>query len=465
MKGLDPFRIIQEPISNFFDESSATVGEITVELSKDEIHKGKIHVRIHDNGSGFARLRDVYTLFGHSIRANDPEKRGRFDLGEKQFVAMADQAIVETTDKRFVFNEDSRGVSDFKTEGTTVEGWFDLPLKAEAEILSKLQLIKVPKGKRLVINGHVLEPEKSIRTFEATLTTVQPQKSDSHILLHVNRRTTVSLYQPNNREPWLFEMGIPVQPIENLWDIDIGQKIPLNPNRDTVSDAWLKRLYVAVVNNAHDLIPKDQAGKDFVTVGLSGSNAEAAKAILEKRFETTNVLLRSTDYHANEAAMEDGAFVIPQGVFDTETRKHLRDIGVTNYASEVYDTSFVGSKAFEPSPVMLRFEKFVNEIAKATIGKEVTCDFIIARDTNVIAQYSNGVLTFNVGHSNIRRRDSWFEYPTVENIGVVIHELAHDKEGAGNGIAHLSGDFVKEVERVAAIVAIKGIEYFWSMSS
>jgi len=58
--------------------------------------KAKIEV-IDDNPSGFQDLADAFTLFKNTTKRNDPTKRGRFNIGEKQIISLCDETRISTT--------------------------------------------------------------------------------------------------------------------------------------------------------------------------------------------------------------------------------------------------------------------------------------------------------------------------------------------------------------------------------
>lgn len=76
----EPFRLVQELVANGFDEDTTT--RVDAHVSFDE-KKGRLIVKVIDDGDGFERVQDVYTLFSASSRLKDPTKRGRFGLGER----------------------------------------------------------------------------------------------------------------------------------------------------------------------------------------------------------------------------------------------------------------------------------------------------------------------------------------------------------------------------------------------
>lgn len=50
-----------------------------------------------------------------------------------------------------------------------------------------------------------------------------------------------------------------------------------------------------------------------------------------------------------------------------------------------------------------------------------------------------------------------FEKLPEKNIGLVIHEFAHVKEHSVE-VSHLTMDYVHEIERIAGIIAVNGID-------
>jgi hypothetical protein len=50
-----------------------------------------------DSPEGFRELAHAYTLFAESYEKGLPEKRGRFNLGEKLVLAMCEEATISTT--------------------------------------------------------------------------------------------------------------------------------------------------------------------------------------------------------------------------------------------------------------------------------------------------------------------------------------------------------------------------------
>ena len=75
-----------------------------------------------DDGPGFDHLPDAWTLMGNTPKRAGPLKRGRFNLGEKEVIAVSLEATIETVGFSVAFPADgSRIVSDNnQTKGTAV---------------------------------------------------------------------------------------------------------------------------------------------------------------------------------------------------------------------------------------------------------------------------------------------------------------------------------------------------------
>ena len=456
MKAREPWRLVQELVSNAFDEPTCTKVEVKVRFYGGALNNCTVSVK--DDGQGFERIQDIYTLFGYSKKTQDVGQRGRFNLGEKQFFAVCTEGYIETAGRRITFKEDKRIDEVRETKGTLIAA--DLPFTENQtkEIIKMLGRVIVPENKVMLLNGEEVRHRTSLRGFPDVLPTLIPSKSNPRVLTEVDRETQIALYDvAEGEKSWLYEMGIPVQAINTLWHVDVGQKVPLSPNRDTVRESYLKTLYASLLNHALHLIPGEKMGNDFVTIGLRGATAEVAKSVLSTRFESDNIYLKGRDHRANEQALESGA-LIGERVFDFETKQHLLDLGVVDYSSDVFPTTLAASKRiYDLTNEMSWFAKVVKVIARDTIEKDISVIFVDSPESSSVAQYGSSTMTFNVGHSSVGK--SWFEKWTAENLGTVIHELAHDKEIA-NGFAHLEMSFVREIERIAGEIAIKGLSHY-----
>lgn len=103
MKSVSPFRVVQEIIANSFDED--TVKNINVSI---KFERPYVVIAVEDDGIGFKDIADVFTMYKYSEKRKDTEKRGRFNLGEKQFFSLAEDGYVETGNYRIKFQGSNR---------------------------------------------------------------------------------------------------------------------------------------------------------------------------------------------------------------------------------------------------------------------------------------------------------------------------------------------------------------------
>lgn len=451
--GRNPARLVAELIANSFDEDTAKNVEVTIK----PVGVDTTWICVADDGKGFRRHSDIYTLFAYSDKVNKPDKRGRFNLGEKQFIASCKKAFVYTGGIVYTFKNGKRTVGKTMVTGTKIEGWMTMTRRQTENLIDRIRRIIPPQGKKLLINGSAYSWHEPVKTFQVTLPTVLATGKNA-TLSKTRRKCTVELYDVvNGGKGWLYEMGIPVQGIDCPWHVNVLQKIPLSPNRDTVRDSYLDEIYAAVLNEMHEDIPEEKAGNVFVTRGLKNATKEAAQDILTKQYGTDNIYLESGDSRSNESAMEHGA-VIGKGILDGDTRKHLQDLGIVEYAAEAFPVDWTMAAPVELTPKMLAFAKVVKAMARDTINRNVNIDFVSAPESSDLATYGRsggvGTLTFNVAHLHKDFFDGW----SPRAIAITIHELAHDKPH--EHIAHLSMDYVREIERIAGIVAFKGLDYY-----
>ena len=54
------------------------------------------------------------------------------------------------------------------------------------------------------------------------------------------------------RMPSLYEMGLPIVETGDKWHVDVGQKVPLNRDRNNVKPAYLRAVRTLVLNDMHD---------------------------------------------------------------------------------------------------------------------------------------------------------------------------------------------------------------------
>jgi hypothetical protein len=100
MKGRQLWRLFLEPVSNAFD---AEAKNVNVTISREARSPFVVFI-CEDDGEGFTNIRLAYTFYANTDRRTNPCKRGRFTVGEKAFLSICQEGMIETADKRVTFD-------------------------------------------------------------------------------------------------------------------------------------------------------------------------------------------------------------------------------------------------------------------------------------------------------------------------------------------------------------------------
>ncbi len=468
MSEMKLWRLIQEMISNSFDEKPVTAISCDITTNK----KGQIVVEITDNGNGFRDERDIYTLFKDSYKRVNKNQRGRYNLGEKQFFARAVSGWVKTKKTLVEFQKDTRKTTEIpEFQGAQVHAVFDLEEEETlGNTITSVEKVAVPENKKLKVNGTYIEPKTLIKTFTARLQTVVALGANQKLVKRVED-TKVFLYEKEEQEdPIIFELGCVVQEIEQdlRWHVDIQQKIPQTTDRNVISDAYLQKLYAEITENTLDLIDKENCGANWINEALKRTEVDTTKEIFVKRYGTDNVMIESSDSAENERAQMAGAYLIPQGTLDSDVVDHLKDQGTLKYASKEHSSSgWEHAVRVEPTEGMKFFAKVCKAVANDVIKQDIDVDFVTTKETEEFADYSKeaDILSLRKAHSlvwNVRRCGGkrFFDKFSAFAVGTLCHEIAHDKYGQNEGYGHFSLEFLAEFGRTAGEVGLKGIQHW-----
>ena len=197
--------VTKEIVANYFDKDSAQTADLNLEFKDD-----KAIFQYQDDGKGFERWSDIYTLFAPSTRIKDRKKRGRFNLGEKYFFATSDHAWIRTSGIRINFNENgTRSKKDETGDGTTIYAVFSRTEKQMNYVISMLESrIIVPNNKLLAVNSQAVQHREIIKAFEDKLLTVEERKINPGLTHEVLRSTRIEIFDKLESEKtgWLYEL-------------------------------------------------------------------------------------------------------------------------------------------------------------------------------------------------------------------------------------------------------------------
>lgn len=446
--------VLLELIQNALDEHGVTRVDVWVQPSdKSGYHWVTV---TDDSPDGFKDLRHAYTLFAESAKKANAEQRGRWNLGEKLVIAMCRQATIETTTGTITFQNGEREVNKRRrtTRGSTFRGECRMTRDESFEAVEAAFSVLVPAGIVLHVNGIEMNAREPLDSKVATL---QTEVSDADGFLRKTRRkTAVSIYPcRNGEEAMLYEMGIPVVPIDCRWNVDIAQKIPLNSDRDNVTPAYLREVLTIVVNLMHGELTTDDAASPWVGEALasSGIESEAVFSIMDRKHGENRVAFDPSDPEGSKIAVTKGYEVIHGGSYTKDQWDNIRRADAVLPAGKVtpspkpftndgYSLKYIETWTAEHHA----FADYAKAMANEILGARIEVAFTDDARWKFAAAYGPGSLTVSV-RNNPRL---WFKPDGLRSdlVGVdalLIHEFAHHRVRD-----HLSSDFHEECCRLGA---------------
>ena len=425
--GREPWQLAKELISNVWDETAKIC-----EVHLTNITPRRAKFTVTDDGGGFINLNDAWTLMGHTDKRADPNKRGRFNIGEKEILSVAIDATIKTSGKIIRFPKSGGRIvrnSDNNAHGTTVECTVPWGSRQVINTIQKLKELLPPKNIHYTINDKPVPYRKPDKVVEATLDTVLQIGGIGEPMRNTRRKTSIEIYR--NPDGMLYEMGIPVQPIDSPYLVNVGQKIPMPPNRDVVRDSYLQDIYRIILNEMTDDITGDNASETWVRRAVEDKEItpDTVRAIINKRYGD-KVVLWSNNQLSNERAMQAGYDIIHGKTLSTEERGAMQSVGL-QHSSGRFAVSYADWKPVpkdEWTEGMIAVAGYAKRLAKRLINADINVSFynMSFKVTNTAADWIQGHLSFNIGVLGKR----WFEQTGSDQTGLILHELAHYK---GNG--------------------------------
>lgn len=311
-----PSRLIAELIANGLDEDG--VRNIRIVVSPVE-KRPLVFVSVEDDApNGFSDLSHAYTVFGESYKKGKSEKAGRFNLGDKLFVAAAvntgEIARINTTTGGIAFSllNGRCKTTDRRAIGSEVSGYLKATRSEyEAEIIPFLRSLLLPEGINVTLNGQKLPARTPVHEFKATLPTVLADSEG--VLRPTKRETTIRVFDPlPDEKASIYELGMPVVDTGDRWHYDIRQKVPLGLQRDNVTPAYLRLVRALVLNEMHSRIKPEEASNAWVREATSSKVVvpAAVETVLNHRFGEKRVVYDPSDPEANNNAVANGYNVI-----------------------------------------------------------------------------------------------------------------------------------------------------------
>ena len=411
--------VVRELIQNAWDEN------VSVCHLNSSYENGMAHIEVEDDSpEGFRDITHAFTIFAPTYKRKDPEKRGRFNIGEKQILAICEEAVIATTKGTVVFNAEGRHHQDTKLDKGSI---ITLELKMTHDeyeaMLSSISLYLPPEGIDFRVNGSVIPYRKPYSTAEATLLT-EVQKDEKVTKLY--RKVRIDVHEVDSDKGYLYEMGLPVCEIDCPYNADIQQKIPMSIDRNRVSASYLQKVFAAVLNETHQDIDPEGASNKWVRDAMADKNVseKAVQSVVKQRYGGKVVVANPGDKVSIDDALSKGYRVVYGSELSSEEWKNIRKADAIPASSALFPSSIAtDAEVVEENTDMNKVSELTKKIAKRCLGINVNVAFS-SWEGKVAAQYGNRTLMFNV--KNLGKR---FFTPALSArvIDLILHELAHEE--------------------------------------
>ena len=449
--------ILYELLQNAWDEECT---EVHLKLSPIENKPACMLSITDDSPDGFADLRDAFTLFAESKKKNNPESRGRFNLGEKLVLACCRRASVISTKGGVEFKEDGTRVSrrGVRKSGTLFEAEVSMTREEYKDCCEAIDKLLPPDNQCVTyFNDRRIQHRKMVAKFEATLPTEVSGADGS--LRRTSRKTTVEIYPVKDGEvASIYEMGIPVVETGDKYHVNVLQTVPTNLDRDNVTPSYLRKIRTLTLNAIHTFLTDAQeVNAGWVRDALEDKDCSNAAAItvVTKRYGDKVVSFDPSDPEANNIAVSQGYTVVPGGAYSRATWEKIRESEQIKPAGKVTPSPkpyTPGGRALKTIPrddwtkEMQRFADYATMVGKILTQRwNLLIVFADEPSWGFMGTYGpKAPLVVNVGG---RYKSFVQNFPDniVEVDDFLIHEFSHHFESN-----HLSSSYHEACTRLGA---------------
>ena len=484
MKGLHDGRplwsLVKELVANAWDEDT-TMCKVNID-GHEEVYgggkvKGFIDVSVEDDGGGFKDINDAFTLMAPTSKRTESGVRGRFNIGEKEILSVAVEGKVVTVGTTIEFPKEGGRVvkKNRRKKGTIVSARVERPISEIAETEKALLEFLPPSHITYTINGKKVEQRKKIGVAEGTLHTVLAT-GIGEPLRYSYRKSNIDIYEPQVKgQGHIYEMGITIQPLDMPYDVDVQQKVPMPPNRDTVTSRYLQDVYSHVLGVVAEDLDQSEASESWVQMAVEDEETpDSVVAHVMKTKLGENAVLWSNDVNANENAHSAGMDLIKPRTLSKIERERFKNVGLTT-AKEGYGIAPTGNlevlKEEDLTSGMKAVESYTRFMSYHLLGFKCKVRFCKMDNGNRLAQYGGRTLDFFVDQLpssffNVQSVTEWAmdKLPKFreEHLSLIIHELGH--EGETDHLPH-TGDYVHRLTELGAkatFMAMSGTKLKWS---
>lgn len=431
-------RLVGELIQNALDEEGVT--KVTISLERIP-NAPQVWVTVEDDSpTGFADLTHAYTLFAKSCKRSNPEQRGQFNFGEKLVLSACYEATISTTTGTVKFDKDNgrRNYPKKKREsGSVFRGRMSMT-KAELEDVRKyLHSLIVPESITVTLDGEPLQSKTPSHTFSATLPT--PVEDEDGIMRLRKRKTDIFVYEcEENETPMLYEMGLPIVQLCDRWHVSIGQKVPVNRDRNNVTPSYLRTLRTKLLDELHEELDSDDANQAWVRQATANCSDAAIKKVLDLRFGENRASYDPSDVEANRKFVSNGGTIVHGSSLSKEEWRRAKEAGAINPAGQLCPSFKPFSNDPDAPSAEVIPEKAwtvgMRQIAgyAQLLGKKLLCRDLEVRIYNTSSRFlayynkQESRLAFNA----LPLGFNWFDQGITTDVdALLIHEFGHEFSG------------------------------------
>ena len=313
-------------------------------------------------------------------------------------------------------------------------------------------MIRPPEGLRYILNGRQIERARETGSSNLVLPTII-QLAPGLPIRSRRRRTDIHILEPHREQGWLYEMGIPIQPMSIPYDIDVMQKVPMPPNRDTVPGTYVKEIYTEVLNVMHQKMPDNEFSENWARVEVENPRIQnhTVRNAISRRFGS-KVLMWSNDADAKMQAIDQGYQVIHPRSLSREEARNMRELGGMQRTRDLFRRADASAQIIVETPNdrdKQDFARWVQELGRMA-GKEVTITFVTNPNAKILAcctmNTQNPEMRFNLS----RLDEQWFRGRGAGQLEIIIHELGHSE--TDGQISH-GPQWGRACTRVAGLIA------------
>lgn len=306
--------VLRELVANGLDAGARA---IAVQFVSGEA-RNTLVVSCIDDGAGCSDP-EVLRRVGSTTSDDAPTKRGRFGQGLIDAIAVCRESEIRTLTNRLRFDEQGCRITHGpRVPGLLFAGTIRCTTKVDDEIVQARDFFRamiVPPDVVLEFNGSLVSPRNAERVIAGVNLETPLYDPERTAVVARSRATTLTLY-PNNVVPRIYEMGMPVceMPWSLPFDVDVGQKVPLDVDRRVLPDRYKNALLAALAGPCSDLYA-----------------AQARAGIAAPEIETTPALARALHADARSAVVERQlgaplASLVRRNPFDADDRTEAQEL-------------------------------------------------------------------------------------------------------------------------------------------